>query len=90
MMKQRAVNRAKTFQVVQRFPNPLNRSATLPQLLDDPNLQQIREGEADWMPGLALSLWGVTSLDQAGSQPVQDIMIIGASYLAGLFCTVAF
>ena len=34
MMKQCGVDRTKAFQVMQRLPNPLDRSATLPQLLD--------------------------------------------------------
>src|SRR5262249_11769034 len=65
MMKQGGVDRAKAFQELQRLSNPLDRSTTLPQLLDDPNLQQICEGEADGMPGLGLPIWRVTSLDQA-------------------------
>jgi hypothetical protein len=90
IMEQSGVDRAKAFQVTQGLPNPLDRSATLPQRLDDPNLQQICEGEADRMPGFGLPLWRVTSLDQARPEPIQDIMIVGASHSAGLFCTVAF
>src|SRR5215471_11010105 len=89
-MKQCGVDRAKVFQIMQRLPNPLDRSATLPQLLDDPNLEQICEGEADGMPGFGLPMWRVASLDQARPEPVQDIMVIGASHSTGLFCAVAF
>ena len=63
MMKQCGVDRAKAFQVLQRLPNSLDRSATLPQLLDDPNLQEICEGEADGMPGFGLPMGRVTRLD---------------------------